>query len=82
MTVVLCAAVCVVGRQVALNPVSSLIISHSLALSLFPLYTHTHIPHTKQVGRGSTYEFELPLADSDDDSESEVDGDLFSETAR
>lgn len=35
-----------------------------------------------EVGKGSSFEFDMPLADSDCESESEADADLFSEPSR
>lgn len=40
------------------------------------------ITATSEVGRGSSFRFELPLADSECDSESELDTDMFSEAGR
>jgi len=37
---------------------------------------------SSELGKGSTFEFDMPLADSDCESESEADADLFSEPTR
>lgn len=37
---------------------------------------------SSEVGYGSSFEFDVPLADSDCESESEVDAELFSEPGR
>jgi hypothetical protein len=37
---------------------------------------------SSELGKGSTFEFDMPLADSDCESESEADAELFSEPSR